>query len=55
MSEWQGYKGTRKPLSLRLQEMRLNAIDEIDVPLLWLLTWDDLTAAQRYKITRNLL
>lgn len=55
MSDWQGYKGNRKSVSLRHQEMRLKAVGEIDVPLLWLPAWDELTAAQRYRITRNLL
>ena len=56
MSDWQGYKGNRKSVGQRMNEDRLKQVEKLDVPLLWLPTWDKpLTAAQRYRQSRGLL
>ena len=52
----EGYKAHRPSVAQRVQEARLKEVAKMDVPLLWLPSWDvQLTAAQRYKLARGLV
>ena len=51
----EGYKGHRLGATERLRRAQLKEQEQIDPPLLWLLTWDSLTASQRYRVARGLL
>ena len=55
MTKPDGYKGHRVGATESLRRRRLKENEQIDVPLLWLLTWDSLTASQRYRIARGIL
>lgn len=56
MDNWTGYKGNRKSITQRVHDDRLKGVKAMDIPLLWLPSWEvQLTAAQRYRLQRGLL